>query len=111
MKVLRCPGCGAVKVVPRSNKTCSLKCAHRVRQQQDPVAYAALMRKAGRARGLRSKERAIRLWTSRCPGVPVTSIRKIYNAAYSAAYRRGQQTGFRHGYEAAQSGLRLERTA
>lgn len=108
VKVFRCPGCGEVKQKPRGQQACSLRCSHRVQKLRNPQRYYAMKRKAGVARGRRSRERSIAFWAAKAPGVSMATARMLVNAGYNAGYRKGQVTGFRQGQEAARS---LGRTA
>jgi hypothetical protein len=108
MKVLTCPGCGRVKTVPRGQKACSQRCSHRLQKTADPNRYHALKQKAGFARGARARDLSVAHWSKKFPGLPVETVRAIFNAGFSAGDKTGHKRGFRQGQEAA---ISVRRTA
>lgn len=112
MKVLKCPVCERVVTTVRRNKTCGRRCGQQlVKRERGADFHRVTGQRAGRATAKTTRRKSLELWKNRWPGVSDETARAIHTQGYNSGHATGQRTGFKQGYDAAISGLRLEKTA
>lgn len=110
MRTIHCPICGADKKVRAKQRTCSRECGVRwVKRTKGGDFHRRAGEVAGRVSAVTTRQKSEALWRARYPDVPIAIARAIYQHGFNSGHATGQRRGFRHGYEAAQSGLRLAR--